>query len=118
MLISAGRTSTSSSPKSLSKQGQVTSLWTMNPLSTACRRPSESVTSWVCAWPPSRSSASKTVTSWVRESRYAAVSPETPAPITATDGRRSSAAVPYSWGAEPMAAAEPLAREPMMATFV
>jgi hypothetical protein len=46
------------------------------------------------------------------------VSPETPAPITATDGRGASTAVPCSWGAEPAAVAGPLARKPMMTTFV
>ena len=35
MLISAGHTWTPSSAKSLRSHGYVTSLWTMNPLSTA-----------------------------------------------------------------------------------
>ena len=37
------------------------SLWTMNPVSTASRAPSDAATSWVWAWPPSRSSASNRV---------------------------------------------------------
>ena len=43
-------------------------------------------TSWVCAWPPSRLSASKRVTSWAGDSTWAAVSPATPAPMTAAVG--------------------------------
>src|SRR4051794_17932237 len=43
-----------------------------------------STTVWVSAWPPSRSSTSKRVTWAVREATYAAVSPATPAPTTAT----------------------------------
>src|SRR3954447_13391602 len=43
-----------------------------------------SVTRWVSAWPPSRSSASSSVTCAVREATYAAVSPATPEPTTAT----------------------------------
>src|SRR5689334_17929281 len=56
----------------------------MNPESTA-----SGPTSWVCAWPPSRASASNRVTSWRCCSRYAAVSPDTPAPTTATRSRTS-----------------------------
>ena len=41
----------------------------------------------MCAWPPSRVSLSKRVTSWVALSTCAAVRPDTPAPMTAAVGR-------------------------------
>ena len=49
-------------------------------------------TSWVWAWPPSRSSRSKSVTSWRRPRTYAAVRPETPLPITPMSSRS-----PITW---------------------
>ena len=65
------------------------SLSTMNPESTGTVRPPETSTSWVCACPPILGSASNNVTWWVRWSRYAAVRPEMPPPMTATLGRSS-----------------------------
>ena len=58
----------------------------MKPVSMASSRSPSlrcSVTTWVSACPPSRSSASKRVTWAVREATYAAVSPATPEPTTA-----------------------------------
>src|SRR5690349_23120581 len=55
----------------------------MKPVSTASFRP-PSGTRWVSAWPPSRSSASNSVTWAVREATYAATRPATPEPTTAT----------------------------------
>src|SRR4051794_12736773 len=55
----------------------------MKPVSMASSR-SPSMTRWVSAWPPRRSSASKSVTCALREATYAAVSPATPEPMTAT----------------------------------
>src|SRR3954468_5987468 len=59
----------------------------MKPLSTATVPPAPVGTSWVWAWPPSRLSASRSVTSRDADRTCAAVSPDTPAPITATVGR-------------------------------
>src|SRR6478672_3080031 len=58
----------------------------MKPLSMR-RLPSRPRTSWVWACPPSRVSPSKSVTSWVALRTWAAVSPDTPAPMTAAVGR-------------------------------
>src|SRR3954447_18403817 len=55
----------------------------MKPESTPMVPPWALGTSWVCACPPSRSSDSKSRTSCLRCSRYAAVSPATPLPMTA-----------------------------------
>src|SRR3954447_16306622 len=55
----------------------------MKPVSIASSRSSASRTRCVSAWPPRRSSASKSVTWAVREATYAAVSPATPEPTTA-----------------------------------
>ena len=51
--ISEGCVRTPSSAKSRRSVGYVRSLWTMKPVSIA-----SGPTSWVSAWPPSRSSAS------------------------------------------------------------
>src|SRR5262245_47347931 len=55
----------------------------MNPVSIASSS-SLSRTTWVSAWPPSRSSASNSVTWAVREATYAATPPATREPTTAT----------------------------------
>src|SRR3954469_9410185 len=59
----------------------------MKPESTGAVPPPGRGTSWVWACPPTRSSASNSVTWWVLASRYAAVSPETPPPTMAAVGR-------------------------------
>jgi hypothetical protein len=43
-------------------QGEVRSLYTMNPVSTPIGGPAGGSTRWVSAWPPRRSAASKRVT--------------------------------------------------------
>src|SRR5689334_10147568 len=55
----------------------------MKPVSTATVPPVARTTSWVWACPPRRSSASYRVTSALRWRTHAAVSPETPPPMTA-----------------------------------
>ena len=59
------------------------SLCTMNPVSSPTwPRAPATETVWAC--PPKHVSFSNNVTSWLRETTYAAVRPATPLPITAT----------------------------------